>query len=205
MMPRRHLVVMVKAPLAGRVKTRLAADIGAVCATAFYRHAVAAVLARVSSPGLWNTVLAVSPDTAVNCAAWPGKLARRPQGRGDLGQRMQRTMDRLPPGPVMIIGSDVPGITAAHILRAFSMLGDYDAVFGPAPDGGYWMVGLKRIPRIPRPFAGVRWSSAHALSDTMDNLNGLRIAFADSLADVDGAADLAAAGHAYGRRVRPGA
>ncbi len=58
-------------------------------------------------------------------------------------------------------------------------------MFGPAPDGGYWLVGLKRVPRLLAPFAGVRWSSPHALADTLANLDGLRVVFAATLSDVD--------------------
>jgi hypothetical protein len=125
------------------------------------------------------------------------------QGSGDLGARMQRIMDRLPPGPVVIIGSDIPWVRARFIRDAFSRLGAHDSVFGPSPDGGYWLVGLKRIPRIPRAFQNVRWSTAHALADTLRNLAGLKIAHIISLDDVDEAADFVRAGRDHGRRVLP--
>jgi hypothetical protein len=197
----RHLVVMVKEPAAGRVKTRLARGIGVVLATQFYRHATAAVLARVASPREWITILAVAPDAACRSRAWAASLARMSQGGGDLGARMQRVMDGLPPGPVLIIGSDIPGIRACHIRAAFRALGGSDAVLGPCPDGGYWLVGLKRLLRVPRAFGKVRWSSEHALADTERNLAGLRLARAAVLDDVDEAGDLAAARGRYGRRV----
>lgn len=184
-----RLVVMVKEPAAGRVKTRLARGIGVVGATQFYRHVTAAVLSRVMRPGEWQTILAVAPDAALRSRAWAAHLARLPQGRGDLGQRMQRVMDELPPGPVVIIGSDIPGIRAEHIRAAFRALGNHDAVFGPAPDGGYWLVGLNRFPRVLRPFGGVRWSSAHALGDTERNLCGRSVARVAVLDDVDEAED----------------
>lgn len=200
MMPR-QLVVMVKEPVAGRVKSRLAAGIGAVGAVAFYRHATAALVARVARPGEWRTLLAVTPDAAVTSRSWAPSLDRVGQGAGDLGDRMQRLMDRLPPGPVVVVGSDVPDIQALHIRHAFHLLGGAEAVFGPSPDGGYWLVGLRRRPRVPRAFAGVRWSSAHALADTLANLAGRRIAYLPTLSDVDTARDLAAAGGDHGRRV----
>jgi uncharacterized protein len=198
----RTLVVMVKDPQAGRVKTRLARGIGAVGAVQFYRHATRAVLSRVISAREWRTVLAISPDPALHARTFPYGIHRMPQGRGDLGQRMQHVMDRSPPGPVLIIGSDIPGITARHIRDGFRALGSNDAVFGPAPDGGYWMVGLKRFPRIPRAFQNVRWSSEHALKDTRANLAGRRIALIAELDDVDEAKDLAAMRGKSGRLVR---
>ena len=107
------------------------------------------------------------------------------QGPGGLGDRMQRLMDRLPPGPVVIIGSDIPTIGRGDIASAFRVLGRTDAVFGPADDGGYWLVGLRRTPRILRLFAGVRWSSAHALADTVRNVDGDEVSLLSTMADID--------------------
>jgi glycosyltransferase A (GT-A) superfamily protein (DUF2064 family) len=76
-------------------------------------------------------------------------------------------------------------------------------VLGPASDGGYWLVGLKRRPHVLRPFGGVRWSGPHALADTLRNLARWRVGFAATLADVDDAAGLAARADLVGRRVLP--
>jgi rSAM/selenodomain-associated transferase 1 len=194
---------MVKAPVAGRVKSRLARGIGAVAAAAFYRHTVAAVIGRLAGAAQWQLILAVSPDRATETGSWPREIARMPQGGGNLGRRMQRIMDRLPPGPVVIIGSDVPGVRADHIHEAFRALGGHDAVVGPSPDGGYWLVGLRRRPRVLAPFAGVRWSAADTLADTLANLQGAKVALITPLDDVDEAQDLAGFAGAHGRRVLP--
>ena len=108
------------------------------------------------------------------------------------GDRMGRLFDVLPPGPVVIIGSDIPDIEPADIADAFKALGGNDAVLGPAPDGGYWLIGRKRTPRIPKPFAKVRWSSCHALQDTLANLQGLRVALLRELNDIDTAQEYGA-------------
>jgi glycosyltransferase A (GT-A) superfamily protein (DUF2064 family) len=115
---------------------------------------------------------------------------------------MQRLFDRAPPGPLVLIGTDIPGITPAHIAAAFRLLGRHDAVFGPAADGGYWLVGLRRRPCVLRPFRGVRWSTQHALADTLANLRSRSVAHLPTLADVDTPADLARCAAAFGRRVR---
>jgi uncharacterized protein len=203
MTPRRTLVVMVKEPRAGRVKTRLARGIGAAAATAFYRHTTRAVLVRVTRPDEWTTVLAIAPDNALQTRMLAHNGPRQPQGSGDLGARMQRIFGRAPSGPVLIIGSDVPGITATHVRQAFAALGANDAVFGPAPDGGYWLIGLKRFPGVPRAFANVRWSTAHALADTRANLERLRIALLEPLDDIDEAGDLRRFPFSPGRLVLP--
>lgn len=184
------LVVMLKKPRPGRVKTRLGRDIGMVPAAWWFRHQVRRLLRAVDDPR-WALVLAVAPDRdGLASRVWPKHIQRIPQGSGDLGQRMARVMHALPPGPVCIIGADVPGITPHHIARAFRALGGHEAVFGPAPDGGYWLVGLKRT-RIPMTlFENVRWSSENALSDTVESLGDMRVAMLDVLRDVDTAADL---------------
>jgi rSAM/selenodomain-associated transferase 1 len=200
---RRRLVIMVKVPVAGRVKTRLAQQVGIARATSFYRHTAAAVLARVEATRVWETVLAVTPDADVSRPCWPSRLTRTVQGGGDLGQRMQRIMARQRPGPVVIIGTDIPAVRPGYIAAAFAALGRCDAVLGPARDGGYWLVGLKRTPRVISAFGNVRWSSPHALDDTLANLTGYCVARAVTLGDVDDARELACAASWFGRRVLP--
>jgi rSAM/selenodomain-associated transferase 1 len=181
----RHLVVFVKAPRRGQVKTRLGRGIGAGAATAFYRQQTAMLLRRLDVPQRWRLWLAVTPDIDRHARFWPLRLRRFAQGGGDLGRRMQHGFDILPRGPVVLVGSDIPEVTSAHIATAFQALGDHDAVFGPATDGGYWLVGLRRRPRVPAAFSGVRWSSPNALADTLRNLAGYRVALIEELSDVD--------------------
>lgn len=190
------LVVMVKEPRPGRVKTRLGASLGMTRAAWWFRHASAQLLRRLEDPR-WDILLAVSPDRAgLESRVWPAHLPRIPQGRGDLGARMARVFrmlpPTLPPGPVLIIGADIPGITRAHIARAFAALGAHDAVFGPASDGGYWLIGLKRVRPAPISFLrNVRWSTRHALSDTQATLGPLTYSLTETLDDVDDIHDLA--------------
>ncbi len=189
----RHVVVMARAPRLGAVKRRLALDVGALAAWRFYRHGLAALIRRLGRGrgvgGRWRRWLAVTPDRAVR-SPWPRAWHVIPQGSGDLGARMGRVLQELPPGPVVIVGSDIPDLGPAHIARAFALLGDHDWVFGPAGDGGYWLIGARRRPARRDPFAGVRWSSPHALADTLANLSGARVAFLQELDDVDTGADL---------------
>ena len=119
-----------------------------------------------------------------------------PQGGGDLGRRMRRVIAAAPPGPVVLVGSDIPALEARHVAAAFRLLGACDLVFGPAMDGGFWLVGARRRPRLPFLFGRVRWSGPHALADTLAGLpRGLAIGFVESLEDVDD-------GDAY-RRLQP--
>ena len=182
-----HLVIMAKAPRMGRVKTRLAKDIGTVGAWSFYRHTLGHVARPLNRDLRWRTWLCVSPDGSVaDNKIWPVDAQRFKQGDGDLGMRMGRAMEALPPGPVVLIGADIPDIAPHHIAQAFRLLGSHDVVFGPATDGGYWLVGQRRRPRFLSLFSKVRWSSPHALADTLKNLpNSARTGFLEELSDVD--------------------
>lgn len=189
---RRQVVIFVKVPRPGRVKTRLARGVGAPEAARWFRAQSRALIRRLRADPRWEVRLAVSPDAeGLATRALPGGAARQAQGGGDLGARMARALFEAPPGPVLVIGADIPGVTPAVIARAFAALGRADAVFGPAEDGGFWLVGLGAARRAPRDlFRGARWSSADALGDVLGNLSGVRVGFADRLADVDEAEDL---------------
>ncbi len=182
---------MVKEPRPGRVKTRLGRDIGMVAAAWWFRHQTRVLIRRLRDPR-WQIVLAVSPDRdGLTSRVWPADLPRVAQGGGDLGDRMGRMLRGMSKGPVCLIGADIPGISRAHIARAFRALGRSEMVFGPAPDGGYWLVGAQRYGALPSGlFRNVRWSTQHALADTLASIPGCRVALLDQLRDVDTVADL---------------
>lgn len=182
---RPSLIIMVKEPRIGAVKTRLARDIGMVAAWRAYRVMAGEVCRRLGADPRWRTLVSVTPDRPQALPASCRRLEIRPQGEGGLGVRMQRILDEAPPGPAIIVGSDIPAVTPAHIAHAFRALGRADCVFGPAEDGGFWLVGAKRVPRTPRLFGGVRWSRPDTLRETMRNARGLTVALADTLSDVD--------------------
>ena len=120
------------------------------------------------------------PDTG---AAMP-KLTG--QGGGDLGVRMRRALAACPPGPVVLVGGDIPALAAGHVAAAFRQLGGYDLVFGPAEDGGFWLVGARSPRHLPPIFERVRWSSPHALDDTLAKLpRRVTVDFVDRLEDID--------------------
>ncbi|MEM1313297.1 MAG: TIGR04282 family arsenosugar biosynthesis glycosyltransferase [Pseudomonadota bacterium] len=188
------MVVFAKEPRPGRVKTRLARGIGTVAAARWFRGTALGVIRGLARDPRWALRIAVSPDReGMASRVWPVAVARQPQGRSDLGARMARALRSPRPGPVVVIGADVPGISPARIAEAFAALGRADAVFGPAEDGGFWLVGLKRLRAPPaerRMFEGVRWSRETTLAETLDAFRGLRVAFCAELRDVDEAADL---------------
>ena len=183
----RHLAIFLKEPRLGRAKGRLARDIGHGDAWLFYRRLVRRVLPPLARDPRWRPWLATTPDDWRGREPfWPFVLPHLAQGQGDVGQRMLRVFRRLPPGPAIIVGSDIPDLAPAHVARGFAALGSADMVLGPAEDGGYWLIGLSARARAVDPFTGVRWSSPWALADTRRALPaGFRLALVDRLADVD--------------------
>lgn len=187
MRPRRHVVVFLRAPRLGRVKRRLARGIGAVAALAFYRATATRLVRILARDPRWHCHLAVTPDRRAPLPP-PWRRARvMAQGPGDLGRRMARAFRHLPPGPAVIVGSDIPDLAAGHVAAAFAALGRCDVALGPAEDGGYWLIGLARRRPVPHGiFVGVRWSSPRALADTRASLpRRARIAVLERLADID--------------------
>lgn len=181
------LYVFARAPRLGTVKRRLAAGMGARAALCWYRAMLATMLRRLGRDRRYRTVLAITPDHARG--PWRRGLPAVPQGRGDLGARMHRLVQRHRRGRVAIVGADIPDLRADDVARAFHRLRGGDACFGPAEDGGYWLVALGPR-RPPLPFAGVRWSGPHALADTLVQFRHHRVTLLRRLRDVDSPDDL---------------
>lgn len=194
------MLVFVRAPELGRVKTRLAASIGTEAALRVYRrlaeHAVAA------ARGLSGAAIRVHhtpADAEPVVRAWlGGGLTLLPQAEGDLGTRMRDAFARAFAdgcGRVVIIGSDLPEMSTELLRRAFSALDDAEAVIGPARDGGYYLLGLTRP--VTGVFDGIAWSTAEVFAATMDRLRaaGVEPVVLETLADVDEVDDLPAGWH----------
>ena len=183
------LIVMVKEPAAGRVKTRLGRQMGMTVAAWWFRHQARRLLRRLDDQR-WVLVLAVTPDAeGLRSRSWPAHLPRIAQGRGDLGQRMARCLLALQ-GPAILIGADIPGVQRHHIAEAFQSLGDHESVIGPATDGGFWLIGLRHPERtLPAFLDGIAWSQDDTLKNTLPRLPH-PVASAATLSDVDDADDL---------------
>jgi rSAM/selenodomain-associated transferase 1 len=183
----RRLVLFVRAPQLGRGKRRLAREIGDVATVRFERLMLALLLRRLAADRRWRLRIAVTPDIARHQARhWRRGAEVTGQGEGDLGIRMRRALAACPPGPIVLVGGDIPALAAGHVAGAFRLLGRHDLVFGPAEDGGFWLVGARRSPRLPPLFERVRWSGPYALADTLAGLpSGVTVGFVDRLEDVD--------------------
>jgi hypothetical protein len=194
---RRTLVLFVRAPLLGSGKRRLAREIGDMAAVHFERAMVALLLRRLAKDRRWRFRIAVTPDKDSRRAGyWCRGIEAVGQGAGNLGIRMRRALETCPPGPVVLVGADIPALDGRHVAVAFHLLGSHDLVFGPADDGGFWLVGARYPRRLPSLFERVRWSGPDALADTVAGLpRRIKFGYADRLEDVDD-------GDAY-RRLKP--
>jgi len=203
-MPSGLLLVFLRQPRAGAVKTRLAAGLGGEAAAELYR-ALAEEEVRRTAPrgGEFGRLLCFTPSEArTEIEAWfPGEELL-PQEGPDLGARMARAMDqafRRGAGPVAVIGSDVPWVSRETVLEAFRALDEHDVALGPARDGGYYLLALARPE--PRLFDGIAWSTPSVLSATVERAGGLGLAvrLLEPLTDVDTIEDL----EAERERLRP--
>jgi uncharacterized protein len=195
MTPPTTVIVMAKAPVAGYAKTRLIPALGAAGAAALaerlLQHAVTQALVSALGP----VELCCAPDqhhpSFAGLRALPG-LVWADQGEGDLGTRMARAFERrlAGSGPTLMIGTDAPTLDAAVLRQAAEALNHNDAVFVPALDGGYALIGLRRP--APSLFSAMAWSTPTVMARTRERLAaaGLRHTELPSLADIDEAADL---------------
>ena len=186
-----RIIIFMKAPRPGLVKTRLADVIGPENACDAYCKLVQNMMNSLAI--LPHAELRYTPDDAEpEILQWlyEGWTAV-PQGGGGLGERMQRAITEAQ-CPVVLIGSDCPEINLTDIAAARGALGKKDVVIGPAVDGGYWLIGL-RSP-CPALFDGIQWSTRNVLKETLARSEkaGLSVHMLRELADVDTVEDWAA-------------
>lgn len=193
---RSELLVFLKAPRVGAVKTRLAKDIGDELAGEVYRRLARAVLDAtmpVSREG-FSRVLCFAPrDAGPEIAAWLGDEALEPQSEGDLGARMDEAFaNSFARGSTktVIIGTDSLDVNRTAVDAAFQALDDVDVVIRAAEDGGYTLIGLTK--RQTALFEDIAWSTGAVLSQTLARAAaaGLRVVNAGPDADIDDLAGL---------------
>lgn len=192
------LVIMAKAPVPGFAKTRLIPVLGkkgaALLAERLLHHTVDTCLNTLFFPYI---EICVTPNRhhAVfesMTAQYGSRISFQQQIEGDLGQRMCHTFERLlhSHSKVVLIGTDAPALTAKILDQATQALDQNDAVFVPANDGGYALIGLRRL--IPTLFTDVAWSTDAVMPTSRSRLRqaGLSVHEFDSVFDIDEADDL---------------
>jgi rSAM/selenodomain-associated transferase 1 len=190
------VVFFVKYPELGKVKTRLAAEIGKKNALKLHTALAEASYQRISGSGHDVVVCFTPPEKFNKTKEWLKRadLYIRQEGRG-LGVRMSRAFaDCFEAGykKVLLAGSDIPGLDKTVIGDAFGKLKRSRAVIGPAEDGGYYLIGFRAGSFDRRVFAGIKWGTAGVFDMTVKKMNALNISFLTvrTLNDIDRKKDL---------------
>lgn len=190
-----RIVIFAKAPVAGRVKTRLIPALGAEGATRLARRMLAHTVDKAIAAGVGAVELCASPsmhDPAWHRPTLPTRLQWSDQGEGDLGQRMARAARRwLDAGQrLLLIGTDCPELDWRMLQTAARSLSEHDAVIVPTADGGYALLGLNRFDATI--FDHIRWSTDTVARETLNRIEtlGWTVHRLPSLRDIDEAADL---------------
>ena len=180
------VIIFARVPRLGAVKRRLAAGVGMHEAYQFYVRSFSKLVRSLSSHPHWDLELCVTPRNVrgVNRILCHSETITF-QSFGDLGLRMERAISKHNYSPVLLVGSDIPGILPSDIENGIRALGRNDFVFGPTLDGGYWLTGARRGNLVRGIYKHVRWSSTYALSDTMRNTQGRKVSTLRHLRDID--------------------
>jgi rSAM/selenodomain-associated transferase 1 len=184
------LIVFVKLPAPGQVKTRLAKAVGADTAAALYRCFVADTLATARQGGHAPLVFFHPPESAPAMAAWLGKeITFLPQHGNDLGARMSDALRTALAGcgRAVLIGSDCPDLPSTLLQEAFEALITHQAVIGPAGDGGYYLIGFTPEGFRAAAFTGIGWGGPDVFRTTMARLTeeGIKVHILPAWNDVD--------------------
>lgn len=196
------LLVMGKEPRPGAVKTRLHPLLGPDGSAALQRALLAHTCGVAAATGLPTFLSVDPPDATARLAPLVGEgVTLLPQSAGHLGDRLTAAVDTVfatVPGPVLVIGVDAPTLTALLLTEAVALLADgadrADAVLGPALDGGYYLIGLRRPSRTVFAIDPALWGGDGVLTATLGRLRsaGLRVALLSPLRDLDSPEDAAA-------------
>lgn len=191
-----RLIVFVKNPVRGAVKTRLAQSIGDKAALDLYRCFVSDILATVRYAGYPALAFFHPPEARGAVENWiGGDIVCVPQKGGDLGQRMLDAFQNvlLQSSRAVLIGSDCPDLPPAFLHEAFDALKTCGAVLGPARDGGYYLIGFSSGRFLPAAFCGIKWSGPEVFEATMRvfRKNGVDVHVLPLWSDIDEFPDLA--------------
>jgi uncharacterized protein len=189
------IIVFVKAPYPGQVKTRLGKSIGSEAAAQLYRYFTEEVLATVDSLGVHSIIFFSPAQDELVLREWLGDRSYQAQQDGHLGERMADAFDQcfqLGFGRVLILGSDCPDLPREYLIEALDALSQNHAVIGPSADGGYYTLGFTPSTFCPAVFGPLPWSTDQVFPQTLDILNQFfcPIKVLPQWSDIDTLADL---------------
>ncbi len=190
------MIVFLRAPEKGRVKTRLAREVGENKALALYKAFVQKTLLAVERSGMDHRICFFPADKQALVAGWLGPdHGYMPQLGNDLGQRMGNALaaifDQGAPKAILV-GTDIPDINSHHLLKAMDLLDQKQVVIGPSLDGGYWLIGFQREGFCPNLFLQVDWGTETVFSSTLEKCKAANLSpgLLPALQDIDSLEDL---------------
>lgn len=193
---RQAVLLFLKAPEKGRVKTRLARTVGRDAALEIYKNFVMDTLAMLKRSGRLTIVCFHPAHAEKAIIQWlPGNYLFWPQTGRDLGERMMNAFVRAFSenfSRVALMGTDIPDLPESVIREAFDTLARHPAAMGPSVDGGYYLIGFNRRDFSPRFFRGIAWSTPAVFSQTLDKMNtrGVSCGLLPEWRDIDDGDDL---------------
>lgn len=190
------ILLFVKSPISGQVKTRLAAEIGEEAAVGLYRCFVEDLISTVAGLGAAFRLCFHPPEAKAHFQQWLGEQhSYTPQAGNGLGERLKNAFaDAFEQGfsKVVAIGSDSPDLPEDFLRRAFEQLESHDAVIGPSSDGGYYLIGFSENSFVTEAFDCIAWSTSAVCDQTQMRLrtHELNVHLLPLWHDVDTRADL---------------
>ncbi len=197
------LIIFIKHPEPGKVKTRLARDIGETKATRIYSYMAETIIDKTSDPINYITIIFYDPPGKVEeIKNWINKreVQYLPQTGSNLGDKISNAFEKvftMGTNKAVIIGSDCIDVSKDIINEALSSLESTDVILGPAEDGGYYLLGLSKF--VPEIFQDIEWSTENVLRQTIEKIseNNLKFNLLKSLKDIDTVDDLKEANIEY--------
>jgi rSAM/selenodomain-associated transferase 1 len=190
------ILLFIRAPVKGKIKSRLAEAIGEDAALELYKSFILDIIDTIEKSGYPFGIFCHPPDAGEALAGWLGRHHHYlPQYGDDLGENMERAFGQIfSEGftSAVLIGSDIPDLTPAVFHEALESLKTNDVVMGPAADGGYYLIGFNKGSFLPRVFHGITWGTNTVFRETMSILHGasLRVHLMPERQDVDTLDDL---------------
>ena len=190
------ILLFIKAPLKGQIKSRLAAAIGNDAALELYQRFVLDTIDTVGALAIPLRICFYPPDAGTTIRTWLGnEHACMPQQGNDLGERMEQAFEQVFKegyDRAVLIGSDIPELSTPVVDEAFTSLNGHDAVLGPASDGGYYLLGFTAKTFLRDAFHDIAWSTNTVCAETLGTFkqSGTQVHLLPKLHDIDTKDDL---------------
>lgn len=195
---KKSVIIFAKNPVPGNVKTRIGKFLGYDYSCQIYEAMLLDLIEKMRIQNSWSCHFYIYPPEETKSFSDAYNLSSDcvfPQQGSDLGMRMYNSfLEQINLGAdeIICIGSDIPAISLDHIYSAFNILSNSESVIGPAADGGYYLIGIRKEIVSSAYFSGIKWSSCSVFSDTVDRIESMGFTHKsiNTLRDLDDLSDL---------------